>query len=134
MVRCGQVQDQHGYAHFVICFLSNINIAIRQDKVRESIFALVVGAQSDLPLSISVVSICAMVKISASLPLSSCTAWFRADKWIALFSITVIDGRITYPFIVVYADAFPVMMLLRTWVLWRRSRVVLVSLGVLLVV
>ena len=111
-----------------------INIAIRQDKVRESIFALVVDAQSDLPLSISVVSICAMVKISASLPLSSCTAWFRADKWIALFSITVIDGRITYLFIVVYADAFPVMMLLRTWVLWGRSRVVLVSLGVLLVV
>lgn len=27
--------------------------------------------------------------------LSSCLAWFRADTWVAIFSIVFIDGKVT---------------------------------------
>ncbi|KIM75570.1 hypothetical protein PILCRDRAFT_827122 [Piloderma croceum F 1598] len=47
-----------------------------------------------------------------------CLALFQVNNWMSIFSTIVID----------------VMMLLRTWALWERSRVVLIFLSVLLVV
>jgi len=46
-----------------------------------------------------------------------CLPWFQADNWLGLFSVVVID----------------VLLLLRTWALWRRSMVILISLSLLLV-
>jgi len=45
-----------------------------------------------------------------------CSPWFQIDSWLAVFSAIVID----------------IMMLLRTWAIWRRSRNILIYLGVIL--
>ncbi|EGN93844.1 hypothetical protein SERLA73DRAFT_188957, partial [Serpula lacrymans var. lacrymans S7.3] len=46
-----------------------------------------------------------------------CLLWFQIDSWLGIFNVVVID----------------LIMLLRTWALWRRSRIVLVILSTLLV-
>ncbi|KIM73673.1 hypothetical protein PILCRDRAFT_828878, partial [Piloderma croceum F 1598] len=47
-----------------------------------------------------------------------CSVWFQVDKWVAMFSIVVVDA----------------LMLLCTWALWGMSRAILISLSILLVV
>jgi hypothetical protein len=60
--------------------------------------------------------------------------FFWVDKWVRMFSIVVIDGNginSAYQFLL---TRFSVLLVLRTWALWGLSKVILISLGILLAV
>jgi hypothetical protein len=51
-----------------------------------------------------------------------------------MFSLMVIDGKTSRVILIFVLTKCPVMLLLRTWAVWGRSRTVLFSLSVLLMV
>ena len=75
---------------------------MRNEKVSQSVFTLVRNAPT-LTLH-SGVSICANITTCAHTLLASCLAWFKADKWIAVFSLLVIDSEISGSNINIYFD------------------------------
>lgn len=86
------------------------------------------------PLVVGVISV---IRDNALTSLYSCAAWYNIDNWLALFSVLVVFSE-SHP--TSYLEKTPVdpcyavMLLLRTWALWNRSRTVLICLSLLLFV
>jgi hypothetical protein len=54
---------------------------------------MAVVATTDCLMALSVVRIFGIVPLPHADHLASCSAFFRADKWVGMFGIAVIDGN-----------------------------------------
>jgi len=108
------------------------NPSLRNDKV--SCIQIAVLAATECLIVLSVVRISGIVSFPHADHLDSCSTFFRVDKWVGMFSIVVIDRNGTNSAYQSLLTWFSVLLALRTWALWRLSKVILISLGVLLAV
>lgn len=121
------------YLTLLLLPLAYLRESAPNDKVIKSIFAP--REQHLIPSFLSGVSISVIVVIWVYSSLASCFLLFGAYNWMSVVSVSIVDGNISQFF---FSECLlmpcPVLVLIRTWALWRKSKVVLIALSFLVVV
>jgi hypothetical protein len=108
------------------------NLSLGGDQV--SCIQIAVVATTECLIVLLVVRISGIVPFPYADHLDSRSTFFRADKWLGVFSIVIIDRNGTNSAYRILLTRFSVLLVLRTWALWGFSKVILIPLGILLAV